>query len=90
MKYIEPYKNYISKNTLKVTRQKIGIRQMDVANQLGFSITDRISHWEKGKALPSLINLARLCALYRKEPHDLYPELFYKVTEETEQKAENN
>ncbi len=69
------YQTEIQQNTLKESRITLGLRQQDVADILGHSITDRISHWEKGRAMPSLINLFKLSAVYGKMPHELYPVL---------------
>jgi transcriptional regulator with XRE-family HTH domain len=54
---------------------KQGIRQIDVALMLGLASSDRISHWEKGLALPSVINLFKISAIYSVRAEDLYPSL---------------
>ena len=77
------YKEYINANKLLDLRSKKGIRQQDLADKLGMCVTDRISHWEKGTAIPSIINLFRLCAVHEVLPHELYPELFEKIVSET-------
>jgi len=74
------YKEQITLNRLRDLRKIAGVRQQDVADILGFCTTDRISHWEKGSAVPSLVNLFRICAIYKVLPHDLYPELFKTIT----------
>ena len=74
------YKQEIRTNTLKQCRIERGLRQQDVADMLGLKATDRISHWEKGSAVPGLVNLSRLCAVYGKTVKDLYPELFIKIS----------
>jgi len=67
---------------MRARRMMLGIRQQDVADIFGFSGTDRISHWEKGRALPSLPNLFLLCALYYASPQELYPEFFKEANNE--------
>src|SRR5580692_1702777 len=52
-------------NMLRFYRKQAGLRQVDVAARLGFTSYDRISHWEKGTAFPSVTNLFRLSALRR-------------------------
>jgi transcriptional regulator with XRE-family HTH domain len=54
---------------------KQGIRQIDVALMLGLASSDRISHWGKGLALPSVINLFKISAIYGVRAEDLYPDL---------------
>lgn len=78
------YKEFISSNCLKEKRLLRGIRQKDVAEILGFCTPDRISHWEKGTAIPNLANLFRLSALYQVYPHEMYPELFNEALIENE------
>jgi hypothetical protein len=41
---------------------------------------DRISHWEKGIAVPSLGNLFKLSVIYKATPQELYEE-FYKLAQ---------
>ena len=84
----EFYQDHIRNNQLKVIRQARGLRQLDVACKLGFTTTDRISHWEKGQAMPNVINLFRLCEIYRVYPQELYPMLFEKIIR-AESRSEN-
>ena len=62
-------------NNLREFRLKAGLRQIDVAEHLGFSSSDRISHWENGQAYPSVPNLAKLCVLYGTSLQEIYPDL---------------
>lgn len=66
-------------NNLRVLRIQAGLRQCDVAQALGFVRTDRISHWEKGVAVPHLVNLFKLAVLYNVAPQVLYAELFAQI-----------
>lgn len=52
-------------NNLKEYRLKAGLTQKQVAEKLGMQCEDRISHWEKGKAMPSVKNLLLLCQVYK-------------------------
>ena len=62
-------------NRLKEIRKQLGLTQKEVATLLGFKSEDRISHWEKGQAMPSIINLFKLSDIYKVSPRDLYTSL---------------
>jgi len=66
-------------NDLRSRRKAAGLLQSDVAQALGLDCADRISHWENGTAMPNIINLFKLAAIYGVKPHELYPELFELV-----------
>jgi transcriptional regulator with XRE-family HTH domain len=68
-------------NKLLERRKYLGFTQRQVANMLGFVSEDRISHWEKGVAVPHLVNLFRLSKLYGVLPQELYPELLEASTD---------
>lgn len=72
--------SYYIPNDLRVCRKAAGLRQLDVAQKLGFCTTDRISRWEKGQGNPNMINLFKLAVIYRKRPEELYPYLFDALT----------
>lgn len=63
-------------NTLRLARKKAGFTQLQVAEKLGFASTDRLCRWEKGRTFPHVVNLLKLCALYKVLPHEVYAELF--------------
>jgi len=79
------YKESIASNKLKEVRQSLGLRQQDVAHVLGFKITDRISHWERGSAIPSIVNLFRLSSIYNISPQELYPDLAQFISTEVDE-----
>lgn len=64
-------------NTIRVHRKRKGLRQQDIANYLGHRFTDRISLWEQGKAMPSVMNLFKLSSLLEVLPHELYEKVEY-------------
>ena len=66
-------------NKLKEYRMKLNLRQEDAAKLLGMDCKDRISHWENGKSIPSIINLYRLSVIYGVLPHELYLTLFESI-----------
>ena len=61
-------------NNLKKYRQRAGLRQADVAKLLNLQCEDRLSHWERGRAMPSAINLMKLCKVYGVRVEDIYDE----------------
>jgi len=63
-------------NRLRFHRQQANLFQKDVAKALGLDCADRISHWENGIAMPNVVNLFRLAAIYGVTPQDLYPGLY--------------
>lgn len=63
-------------NKLRFHRKQAGLFQKDVAKVLGLDCMDRISHWENGIAMPNVVNLFRLAAIYGVTPQVLYPELY--------------
>lgn len=69
-------------NNLRMYRKKAGLRQRDVAFSLGFGHTDRISRWEHGVAVPHIMNLFRLAALYNTTPQELYAETWTTIVKE--------
>ena len=69
-------------NSLRCRREHAGLRQCDVAKALGLVSSDRISHWEKGVAVPNIVNLFKLSVLYNVPPQKLYEELFMAVEHE--------
>lgn len=61
-------------NNLRLYRKQKGLTQLQVAQELGFKSTDRISKWEKGTMYPHLVNFLKLLKIYGAQPHDLYSE----------------
>jgi transcriptional regulator with XRE-family HTH domain len=59
-------------NTLREHRKRAGLKQIEVAQKLGLKSSDRISHWEKGQAMPNVGNLFKLAELYKVQPAELY------------------
>jgi DNA-binding transcriptional regulator YiaG len=66
---------------LRVVRQNAGMSQQHVAHLLGHKETVSISQWEHEQVMPSGANLVKLCILYNKPVHELYPE-YYERTEQ--------
>lgn len=55
------------------------LSQVAVSKLLGFSSSDRVSHWEKGTNIPSLINLLKLSCIYKTPIEVLYKEYAEKM-----------
>ena len=68
------------KNELKKNRIKHGFRQDDIAKLLELQSHDRISHWEKGHAVPGIVNLFKLSIFYNTFPHKIYFKLWKKLS----------
>lgn len=56
-----------------------GYKQEFVMEYLGLNSTNRISRWEKGLAMPSVINLFKLSVLYNTLVDQLYSEHIYEI-----------
>lgn len=79
MKY-ESYKK--TPNTLGYHRKKRGLTQRRVASLLHLQNNTLISRWEKGESFPSLLNTAKLSAIYQ-VPIDLLFENLLTVVRHT-------
>jgi|GEM_PF-1532660 len=77
-------------NELKRMRKEAGLLQSDVANLLGHTSTDRISHWEKGLAAPSVVNLFKLSILFGVPAEELYAGLHASVFESLKRTQSND
>jgi len=77
MKYLKQ----IQKNKLKELRLSRNLKQQDVAKLIGLTSQDRISHWEKGSSIPSLINLFRLSKLFAVSVEEMYPSVYSFIQE---------
>ncbi len=76
------YYPYLITNNLKKYRRELNLTQTEVVRLLNFNSTDRISKWEKGSAIPSLINLYKLSIILKRFPHELYTDLITQLTRE--------
>jgi transcriptional regulator with XRE-family HTH domain len=47
-------------NRMREFRSMMGLTQLQVAKLMGFVSDDRICHWERGTAVPHLVNLFKL------------------------------
>lgn len=70
-------------NRLRSFRRKNMYSQKKVARLLGFQTTSTLSRWERGAAVPPLMQVFRLARLYHTEPQELFPELWEDIRTET-------
>jgi len=73
-------------NNLRELRKAKGLLQIEVAQLLGHLNSDHISDWEKGYAMPSVVNLFKLSTVLKVPPEELYKEIGATATEEVEGK----
>ncbi|HEY1041135.1 MAG TPA: helix-turn-helix transcriptional regulator [Candidatus Paceibacterota bacterium] len=62
-------------NRLKEIRKNKGLTLKQVAEIIGKKCVDRLSEWERGKGMPSAINLMTLSKIYNVRSEDIYPSL---------------
>ena len=70
-------------NQLRRYRLKRGLRLRDMARLTGQSSPAHLSHWEKGRKLPSLSNALRLSAAIKCPVEVLFFDLFDQLRNET-------
>lgn len=75
-------------NLLRKYRKVRGLTEKDVARLLNLKSPSRISRWEKGACLPSLVNAFRLARLYRVMVDALFTDLADSLKEDI-RKQEN-
>lgn len=61
-------------NNLRECRNRVNLKQIDVAHALGFKSEARISRWENGTAYPHALNLLKLAKIYSVKAEELYSE----------------
>jgi transcriptional regulator with XRE-family HTH domain len=62
-------------NKLKEYRLAKRLTLHQVAILMGMHCEDRLSHWERGTALPNIKNALRLASVYNVSINDLYDSL---------------
>jgi len=73
----------ITTNQIRNYRHQRKLRLRDVADLVGQTSVAHISHWEKGRKLPSLANALRLSAAIKCPVEVLFLELFNQLRNET-------
>jgi transcriptional regulator with XRE-family HTH domain len=72
----------IFNNRLRRYRKARGLSQVDTARILGLKSAARISRWEQGHCLPTMVNLFKLAALYRTLVDALYIDQLRAIRDE--------
>jgi transcriptional regulator with XRE-family HTH domain len=73
-------------NNLREVRKANGLLQIEVAQLLGHLNSDRVSDWEKGYAMPSVVNLFKLAHVLGVTAENLYRDIRMTTTNEVEEK----
>jgi transcriptional regulator with XRE-family HTH domain len=69
-------------NEIRRQRKKLHFRLKDVAILLGHRDVSQLSHWEKGRKTPGIVNLYKLAAILRCPPEVLHFKLFREISHE--------
>ena len=77
-------------NNLRRYRRKRGLRLRDMARLTGQSTPSHLSHWEKGRKIPSLPNALRLSAAMKCPVEVLFIDLFNQLRNETYENKEKH
>lgn len=77
-------------NALRKYRRIRGLSQKQVAKFLGLKNASRISRWERGDCLPSLVNAVRLATLYRTLVDGIFGDLVKVVRTEIHDREKKN
>lgn len=78
-KKIEPPKY---PNAIRQYRRKRHFKLREVALLMGLKSASHISHWEKGRKLPSLVNCFKLAAVIKCAPEVLFSDLHRQIQSE--------
>jgi transcriptional regulator with XRE-family HTH domain len=63
-------------------RNRLGLKQIDIARKLGLSDTAMISRWEQGVSMPSLEYVLKLSIIYQTLVNELYHDLLMEYQKE--------
>lgn len=78
-------------NLIRLYRRKRHLKLKDIALLMKQKSSAHISHWEKGRKLPNLVNALKLSAILKCPVEILFPDLFNSIRNEVfELKKEHN
>jgi transcriptional regulator with XRE-family HTH domain len=60
---------------LKKMREKVGLKQKEVADMLGYTSPQFISNWERGISSPPVKTIKQLANLYKTSPEKLFSKI---------------
>jgi len=75
-------------NLLRKYRKANGYKQKDVARILGIKSSSKISRWEKGECIPTLVNALKISILLRVMVDSLFVDLLRQLREDIHQQEE--
>lgn len=85
---IMEYKQYKKiPNKLRMCRIASGLKPEIVAEILGFKHSSKISSWETGTSIPTLVNAFKLAGLYKVYVEELFFDLMHETRKEITAKA---
>jgi transcriptional regulator with XRE-family HTH domain len=71
---------------LREARERSGLSQSQVAQELGYSSPQFISNWERGLSSPPIPKFKKLCKLYSLSLDEAYEKLLQATLDEVERK----
>jgi|SRR5467141_2441032 len=74
-------------NRLRMTRIARGLKPGVVAEIMGLKYSSKISSWETGASMPTLVNVFKLAGLYKVMVDDLFFDLMHETRKEITGKA---
>ncbi|MFA6587593.1 MAG: helix-turn-helix transcriptional regulator [Patescibacteria group bacterium] len=77
-------------NDIRRIRRSRHLRLKDVAILMGQKSVAHISHWEKGRKIPSLTNLFKLAAILGIQPEFLFLELYRQIRKDVHELNQNH
>ena len=75
---------------LKKLRLKTGLKQKEVAAQLGYSSPQFVSNWERGISSPPVKVLKQLAGIYNTNPERLFQKLRKAINDQMQKEFENS
>lgn len=75
---------------LKKLRIKSGLKQKEVAEQLGYTSPQFISNWERGISSPPVKTLKQLASIYKTNPDKLFQKLRKAVNDQMQREFESS
>lgn len=77
-------------NLLRKYRKANGFKQRDVARILGIKSSSKISRWENGLCVPTLVNAFKISILYRVMVDSLFIDLVRNLREEVKKREDKD
>ena len=85
---MEGYKTYKKiPNRLRERRLELGLNQRQVAYILGLKDATKVSRWETGSSLPSLVNAFKLGGIFGRMTEHLFEDQMRKAWQEVKPRA---